>query len=86
MSEAKYMPGTKFQMFHYDGPDAMHQQAMYLGIGLIWDAKGDAQNDPEHYTETFEIIDQYAGQHQSGLTRTECENYVYNAWCEEEYK
>ena len=84
--QAKYMPGTKFEMKHFDGPDDMHRCAMMeLGIGLNWTREGD-ENDPDNYTESFEIIDGHGDLSQKGLTRQQCEEIVWGEYWDEQCK
>lgn len=85
---AKYMPCTKFEMHHFNGPDEMHRIALtVLGIGLSWHSEGDATNDPEHYTESFDVIDRHDPRNdQTGISRSACEELIYSLYCDEIYK
>ena len=83
---AKYMPGTKFEMVHFKGPDDMHRVAMLaLGIGLSWHTEG--ESDSPEYKESFDVIDtQYPENNRAGLSRRECEEHIWNLYCDELYK
>lgn len=83
-----YMPATKFEMSHFNGPDDMHRVAMRtLGIGLSWHSEGDAVKDPDHYTESFDVLDRYYPENnREGLSRQECETHIWNLYCDEVYK
>lgn len=83
MAATPYMPGTKFEMRHYGGPVAMRKAAFFLDIELIWYRTGDPVNDPEHYIEHFTLRDNYLHTEEKGLTRKECEEYVYHAYLDE---
>ena len=80
-----YMESTKFEMRYFNGPDDMHRTAMLsLGIGLIWHTQGDAKNDPEHYTESFDIVDSWHPEkNKTGLSRHECEEIIYDLYCDQ---
>lgn len=82
------MPGTKFEMFHFNGPDDMFRVAMrVLGIGLNMKTTGDPLKDPNNYTEEFEIIDSSdPSNNREGLTRSQCEDMIYNLYCDEIYR
>lgn len=85
---AKYMPGTKFEMHNFEGPMDMHRITMMgLGIGLNWHTSGDAEKDPEHYTESFDVIDtEYPWNNREGLTRQQCDEFIWNLYWEEQCK
>jgi len=81
-----YMEGTKFELRHFDNPDHMHRVAMLsLGIGLSWHSEGDAQRDPERYTESFDVIDSlHPENNREGLTRQQCEQFIFDLYWEEQ--
>ena len=83
---AIYMPGTKFELKHWDNPDHMHRTMLFYGVGIIWHSEGDA-TDPEHYTESFDVIDSlYPENAREGLTRPEVDQHTYNIHCDEIYR
>lgn len=68
------------QMRHFTNPDDMHRQALTrLEVAITWNAEGDPVNDLEHYTESFDVQDNWqSANNRTGLTRQECEEHIHN--------
>ena len=58
-----------------------------MGIGISWHSEGDAINDPDHYTESFDVIDsQYPENSREGFTRAQVDRYTWDLYWDEQCK
>lgn len=79
-----YREGTKFELRHWDNPDHMHRTMLFLNVALMWHSEGDPVNDPEHYTESFDLVDNCDSSHnRTGLTRAEVDQLTWDIYQEE---
>lgn len=80
-----YMPGTKFELKHWDSPDHMHRVMMLNDVALTWHASGDPDS-PDH-TESFDLADNYNPENnRTGMTRAECDQVTWDIYWEEQCK
>ena len=84
---ATYMEGTKFELKHWDNPDHMHRVMMLNNVALTWHSEGDAVNDPDNYTESFDLVDNHdPSNNRDGMTRAECDQITWDIYWYEQCK
>lgn len=76
-----YMPGTKFELKYWENPDHMHRTMLFCQVALTWHSEGDPEKDPEHYTESFDVLDNYnPDNNREGLSRAEVDRHTYDIY------
>jgi hypothetical protein len=79
------MEGTKFELRHWDNPDHMYRTMILNNVLIVWHSEGDPVNDPDHYTESFDLTDFFdPSNNAQGLTRAEVDQLTWNIYWEEQ--